>query len=187
MIETEQRVLVGAPIERVWDYAFDIKGWARLMPGLQDCVVVDEHDSRWVLKVGVGGLVRTVTVLVHVDEWAGPGSVLFSYALEGDPVGGGGRYTATRAGPDATEVTLQVRVVGEGAMAAMWEAMGKPLLPQLARSFAQAFKAEIESQAGAASPRQADPGAVTRLKGLLMRLRDFWRRIVGSKPTETLS
>ena len=54
--------------------------------------------KRWTLKVGVGGLVRTVKVQVHVDQWDGPERVLFSYKLEGDPVQGGGSYTRGRAG-----------------------------------------------------------------------------------------
>src|SRR5579864_5652085 len=108
MIETEQTVVIGAAIDSVWAFARDIRGWAALMPGMQDCEVIDDDNSRWTLKVGVGGLVRTVRVQVHVDEWDGPGRVLFSYRLEGDPVKGGGAYAAARKGPNETEVTLQV-------------------------------------------------------------------------------
>lgn len=144
MIETEQSLTINAGIDAVWAYAHDIKRWANLMPGLQSCELIDADHSRWTLKVGTGGMVRTVNVSVHVLEWAGPERVEFSYNLDKDPVQGGGTYIAKRNGAHATDVTLKVRVEGSGAMAPMWEAMGKPLLPSLARGFAEQLKAEIE-------------------------------------------
>ncbi len=146
MIETEQVIAIGAPMAAVWAVAQDIKGWARLMPGFQDCEIISDHESRWVLKVGVGALVRTVRVLVRVERWAGPDAVDFCYALEGDPVHGGGHYRARAPSPEETEMTLGVHVTGTGPMAPMWEAMGKPLLPKFARGFAGQFKAEVEAQ-----------------------------------------
>src|SRR3546814_7705613 len=62
------------------------------------------HDSQWTLKVGAGGLVRTVNVNVHVDQWDGPERVDFSYRLQGEPVVGSGAYVATRKGPRQTEI-----------------------------------------------------------------------------------
>jgi carbon monoxide dehydrogenase subunit G len=144
MIETERSVLIDADIESVWTYVEDIRRWASLFPGCRECNLIDEHDSHWVLKVGVGALVRTVNVRVHVDEWSEPERVLFSYTLDGDPVNGSGSYVASRKSEDETEVTLRVRVQGSGPVAPLWEAMSKPLLPQLAKSFAGQLKAEIE-------------------------------------------
>ena len=147
MIETEQTVTIRAGIGEVWAFARDIRGWASLMPGMQDCEVIDDDNSRWTLKVGVGGLVRTVRAKVHVDAWDGPGRVRFTYKLEGDPVEGGGAYHAVATTPGETEVTLRVEVRGGGPMAPMWEAMGRPLLPQLAKGFAGQLRDRIEQQA----------------------------------------
>jgi hypothetical protein len=88
-------------------------------------VLIDAYDSRWILKVGTGGLVRTVNVLVHVDQWDGPQRVNFSYQLEGDPVSGSGSYSAARRTEHETEVTLSVQVQRGGAMAPMWEAISR--------------------------------------------------------------
>lgn len=147
MLETEQSIRIDAGIERIWQYVQDISRWAQLMPGYRECSVIDARESRWILKVGAGGLIRTVKVLVHVDDWSGPERVDFSYRLEGDPVEGGGSYIATPQGTTATDVTMQVRVVGSGALAPMWEAVSRPLLPRLARSFAEKLKDEIERTA----------------------------------------
>jgi carbon monoxide dehydrogenase subunit G len=145
MIEVERSVLINVGIDALWHYVKDMQRWAALMPGYRECAVIDANDSRWTLKVGVGGLVRTVKVLVRVDEWHEPVRVNFSYRLEGDPVQGSGSYIALQKGAAETEVALRVSVAGSGPMAPMWEAMSRPLLPQLAKSFAERLKVEIEN------------------------------------------
>ena len=183
MIETEQSILIDAPIAEVWEYVRDIRGWANLFPGCRECTVIDERDSRWTLKVGAGGLVRTVNVLVHVDQWDGPERVNFSYALAGDPVQGSGCYIATQKTAHQTEVTLKVRVAGSGPMAPMWEAMSRPLLPQLAKLFAVQLKAEIEkaATAGLEAPVMTSPRR-SMLASILAGLRNVISMLRSSAP-----
>jgi carbon monoxide dehydrogenase subunit G len=179
MIETEQKIAIAANIDGIWDYVKDMRRWADLMPGMREFEVINDDDSRWVLKVGVGGLVRTVKVLVHVDEWAGPGGATFSYKLEGDPVSGGGTYTAVAVSPGLTDITLNVRVEGGGPLAPMWEAMGRPLLPQLVGGFANQLKTDIENALGVAPADRAAtarPSLIARIGAWLRRL---WRRLAG--------
>jgi carbon monoxide dehydrogenase subunit G len=147
VIATEQSVLIDADLESVWNYVHDIRNWAMLVPGCRECSVINAQDSRWNLKVGAGGLVRTVNALVHVDNWNGPERVDFSYRLEGDPVEGKGSYVASQKTALQTEVTMTVRVAGSGPMASLWEALSRPLLPRLAKSFAEQLKSEIEKVA----------------------------------------
>ena len=175
MIETERAVMVDAPIGVVWNYASDFPRWAEIMPGYQQAEIIDADNSRWVLKVGVGGLVRTVKVRVHVDRWAGPERVDFSFELEGDPVSGSGSYLASARGPAATELALQVRVVGSGAMAPMWEAMGGPLLPKFARGFAEQLKRRIEIESdSSAADEVLSPDPRRGLAGRLMAWLRGW-------------
>ena len=145
MIEAEHTVSIDAGIDRVWEYVQDIKKWAMLFPGCKECEVIDDHHSRWVIKVGAGGLVTTVNVLVTIEQWDGPENVLFSYQLETEPVVGRGFYRAQPAAAGSTDITLHVEVQGSGQMAPMWEAMSKPLLPQMAKVFSSRLKTEIES------------------------------------------
>lgn len=151
MIEAEHAVAVNAGRDKVWDYVQDIRRWANLFPGCRECRVIDDDNSSWTIKVGAGGMVRTVNVLVHIDEWAGPERVNFSFTLETEPVTGSGSYVACVNSDGGTDISMQVRVVGSGSMAPMWEAMCKPLLPQLAKTFAGKLKVEIESVCGVAS------------------------------------
>lgn len=173
MIETTQTVTVAAPIEAAWDYAKDVERWAGIMPGYQSCEIADEDNSLWVLKVGVGGLVRTVKVDVRVDRWAGPDAVDFTFTLKGDPVTGRGTYRASALSGSETEVALHVEVSGTGPMAPMWEAMGGPVLPKFARGFAKELKARIEASVGglpAAAP-VGRPGVIARVLAWFRRLR----------------
>lgn len=172
MIEAEHSLAISADTDSVWGYVQDIRRWANLFPGCQACEVIDEQDSRWIIKVGAGGLVKTVTVLVHVEQWAGPERVDFSYRLEAEPVEGRGCYRAVEKSAVETEVTLALRVEGSGPMAPMWEAVSKPLLPQLAGTFAAKLKAEIEGVA----PVKRSVVAV-----LLEWLRSRWQALRGSK------
>ena len=178
MIEAEQSVLIDATLESVWSYVQDIRRWAMLFPGCRECTVINAQDSRWVLKVGAGGLVRTVNVLVHVDLWDGPGRVDFSYKLEGDPVEGGGSYTASQKTDRQTEVTMTVRVVGSGPMAPLWEALSRPLLPQLAKSFAGQLKTEIEKAAASfISPKAVEAESTPQFSIFGKWLGNVWRAI----------
>jgi carbon monoxide dehydrogenase subunit G len=155
VIEAEHAISIDAAIDSVWGYVNDLQKGANLMPGCRDCTVINADDSRWTLKVGVGGLVRTVNVLVHVNQWDGPEQVSFSYKLEGDPVAGSGSYMASRKCAHETEVTLRVRVEGGGPLAPMWEAMCRPLLPRLIKLFAGHLKAEIEKTSGQPASQDA--------------------------------
>ncbi len=180
MIETAHSVTIDTNINNVWDYVQDIRKWANLFPGCRECVVIDGHNSKWTIKVGAGGLVKTVNVLVHIDQWDGPERVNFSYQLESEPVVGGGSYIATRKGADETEITLSVRVEGSGAMAPMWEAVSKPLLPQLAKLFAGKLKAQIETVAGVSSPQNEGPTAAPSWFATIANwLRSLWFLLVG--------
>ncbi|MFM5932475.1 MAG: CoxG family protein [Novosphingobium sp.] len=165
MIETTQDVTVAAPIGAVWNHVSDIGGWAPLMPGMQGVEIQDENRSRWVLKVGVGGLVRIVTVEVCVTRWAGPAEVDFDYTVTSDPVKGSGTFRASPTDDGETRIALHVKVEGSGPMAPMWEAMGRPVLPQLAKAFAGALKQQIESTAGPASTSARD-----RQSGIIARI-----------------
>ena len=179
MIETAQTVTVDCGIDATWAYAKDFERWASIMPGYQTCEIADADNSRWVLKVGVGALVRTVKVQVQVLDWAGPERVDFSFKLEGDPVTGSGSYFATVKGATQTEMTLRVQVAGNGPMVPMWEAMGGPVVPKFAKGFAEQLKARIEEFNGADSLHAEVPKRATGFAAFTAWLRSVWRAISG--------
>ncbi len=171
MIEAQQVVVIDTDIDTVWDYVQDISRWAELFPGCRECEIVDDRRSKWLIKVGAGGMVKRVNVLVNVDQWSGPERVDFSYRLESESVTGSGSYSAICKGPQATEINLHLKVEGSGQMAPMWEAMSKPLLPQMAGAFAARLKSDIELANGIAG----QPGQSV-FAALLQWLRRIWKR-----------
>lgn len=176
MIQADHSIAIDASIDAIWDYVQDIEKWANLFPGCRECTVVSDNKSHWVIKVGAGGMVKTVNVLVDVSEWAGPETVNFSFTLENEPVVGKGRYSARKSGAGRTDITLLVEVEGSGSMAPMWEAVSKPLLPQIAKTFAANLKAEIE-QTAAATPAASFSDHLRRY------LRTLWLAILGTSAT----
>ena len=151
MINAKHELTIERPILKVWDYVEDLQQWSRLFPGCKECEMIDRDNSLWTIKVGVGGLVRTVLVRVQVEKWSAPEQVTFSFTLDSEPVVGHGSYQAVDNG-ELTTVVLEVFVEGSGNMAPMWEAMCRPLLPQLAKTFANALKSEIEHVEQAPAP-----------------------------------
>jgi hypothetical protein len=77
VIAAEHSLVINTGIDNVWDYVRDIDKWALLFPGCKTCEVIDAHHSIWNIKVGTGGLLKTVKVLVCVDQWSGPEKVIF--------------------------------------------------------------------------------------------------------------
>ncbi|MCT2400239.1 CoxG family protein [Novosphingobium mangrovi (ex Huang et al. 2023)] len=186
MIETTQTVLVGCDIDATWDYAKNFERWASIMPGYQSCEIEDEDNSRWILKVGVGAMIRTVKVRVHVEKWAGPERVDFTFELEGDPVTGSGSYLAAPADGGQTDMTLHVKVAGTGPMAPMWEAMGGPVLPKFAKGFAEQLKGRIEEVNGVTTSvppagQAAKSGGLAALAGWLKSL---WKALFHRRSSE---
>lgn len=177
MLKHELLVAIEAPRPTVWSYVSDMANWASNLPGYRSFEVLDSTDSLWTLKVGVGALVRTVRVKVHVTVWNEPDRVDFTYQLEGDPVYGAGSYVATACEGGGTDVVLTIQINGQGPMAPAWEAMARPILPKLAKGFGESLKAEIERIAAMSGLPKERPEIYRSAKepaGLLKRL---WRMI----------
>ena len=176
MIASEHQFVIGTSIDKVWNYVEDIKGWAEIFPGYQDCMLIDDNHSQWIIKVSAAGVTRTDKVQVHVEEWSGPEQVLFRFDVEDLPVEGHGSYIASAISPNETEVLLKVCIIGSGPMAPMWEAVGTPMLPEFVKGFANKLKNEIEFTVGVGTTSAADTAfALPVIKGVLKSsLLTFW-------------
>lgn len=182
MIEADKAFSIDAPIDNVWDYVRDINKWAMLLPGCRECTIIDELNSHWTIKVGAGGLVKTVKVRVCVEKWDGPERVNFTYQLESEPVTGGGYYLAAKNGSNQTDIKLQLRVEGSGPMAPMWEAICKPLFHPLATNFTDKLKADIEQHVGIAPAAKPARTGLSAVFGVIADwLRRRWLILTGAR------
>ncbi|WP_319457004.1 MULTISPECIES: SRPBCC family protein [unclassified Mycobacterium] len=175
MIDHSLTTGIDATTDQVWGYVGDMSNWAAAMPGYREFEVIDEMNSRWTLKVGVAAMVRTVNVLVRIDRWEGPDLVEFTYRLDNDPVEGVGTYKARALADGGTEIALKVTINGQGPMAPAWEAMATPLLPKLAKGFAEKLKDSIEAIAKGNDAPVVDPRS-NAATSIWQRLRGVWQR-----------
>jgi carbon monoxide dehydrogenase subunit G len=168
MIEHHQSLRINAPNARVWDYVSVMANWASNMPGYQSFDIVNDKESLWTLKIGVGALVRTIRVRVVIQQWDEPYHVSFTFRLDNDPVDGDGAYQATIRSGGITDVEISFRVTGRGPMSAAWEAMMRPILPKMAKGFGDTLTASIEQLA--AQPTSIDVIAPPAQPGPLARV-----------------
>jgi carbon monoxide dehydrogenase subunit G len=160
VIETSHRFVVDAEIDHVWAYVSQIDNWASSMPGYQAFEAVDELHSKWVLKVALGALTRTVPLEVTITDRRKPDHISFTLRGESDPVDGQGTFTASATGARQTSVVVTLAISGNGPMAATMEAMSRPVVPHMTRVLSEALKTAIESSAVAPiSPRSSQPAA----------------------------
>jgi carbon monoxide dehydrogenase subunit G len=181
MLEHQLPVSIDASNAEVWSYVSDMANWASNFPGYRSFEVFSQADSGWTLKVGVGALVRTVKVKVHVELWSEPDRVEFTFRLDADPVDGSGSYVATARQDGGTNIILTIRINGRGAMAPAWEAMARPVLPKLVKGFGESLKAEIERRAAAAGETNEPRSCVQLTEGRW--LRRIWRFLVRFSPS----
>jgi carbon monoxide dehydrogenase subunit G len=147
MLETQETFSVNAPRSAVWAYASDMRNWANKMPGFQSFEVLNDTDSRWTLRIAVGPFKRTVILRVHITDWAEPERIGFWMKSENDPVQGAGAFLAQEVGDRQTRVAMRLTLDSSGPMAGMMETMIRPVLPRMAKSFAEEMTREIETRA----------------------------------------
>ncbi|HET7035855.1 MAG TPA: SRPBCC family protein [Thermomicrobiaceae bacterium] len=149
MLETSETFTINAPIEAVWSYASDMRNWASNMPFFDSFQQLSDKESRWTLKPKLGPFTRTVRMLVTISEWQPPSHIAFTLHSETDPVEGNGSFDAQSLEPERTNVTLALRLDSHGPLAPMMEGLARPVLPRMARSFAQNLARDIERGEGA--------------------------------------
>ena len=130
-------------------------------------VVVEAQNLQRVYSVR-RGLFRAPAHLQAVGD--------ISFKLEKEPVTGSGSFRSTVVTHSETNVCMRVQVIGSGAMAPMWEAVSKPLLPTLAKSFAASLKAEIE---------QIPVIKTSLLAALMRRLQQVFAAVFGKGSTSS--
>jgi carbon monoxide dehydrogenase subunit G len=160
LIEHTVWLTVEASIAQSFGLVRDMANWAAHMPGYVSFEIVNDRESVWVLKVGFGALRRTVRVRVRIEDWREPDHVAFSYRVDDASVTGSGHYDAHAVGGVATGMELAVRIVGEGPMSPVWEAMMRPVLPKMLGGFATSLKARIEDTVAAGAAAAAAPNIV---------------------------
>jgi uncharacterized membrane protein len=67
MIDARHTVTIGTGIDDVWSCVRNISRWAELFLGCQECELIDENRSRWLIQVGAGPCSRRWQSLFPTD------------------------------------------------------------------------------------------------------------------------
>lgn len=183
MLEHQESFAVDVDGDAVWAFVHDMGNWAASVPGYESYEVIDEKNSRWTVKVKLGALTRTVRVKVTVTEWVEPKRVAFALVGETEPITGTGSFDA-EPGDEAgtTNVRLGVSVAGSGSMASAMEAMSRPIIPRLSRTFAAALRRGIEGDATDPKPRPTDRRGLRQIVANTIRTVTIWVKKLASGP-----
>ena len=152
-IRIEERFVVQAPVEQVWEYLVDPRRVVTCLPGAELVEVVDERTFRGVVNVKVGSVTVSYRGRVHLEldaaarrvnmtgegrESAGTGSARMAMESRVSAVRGGG-----------SEVVLQADVVVVGRIVQLGRGMVEQVAHQLFQQFASCVRAVLEAEAAA--------------------------------------
>jgi carbon monoxide dehydrogenase subunit G len=159
-IRVDERFVVSAPVERVWDHMVDPRRVVASVPGGELTAVVDDRTFDGALRVAVGPLTlayagrvrlaeadvpaRRVRIVGDARERAGPGSARLTLESWLAPLPGGG-----------TEVVAHARVDVKGRIVRL----GRGVLEQLGHVVFQDFAARVRAAVEAGEAGPAAPGA----------------------------
>jgi carbon monoxide dehydrogenase subunit G len=158
-IRVDERFVVGAPVERVWDHMVDPRRVVASVPGGELTAVVDDRTFDGALRVAIGPLVlsyagrvrlaeadafeRRVRIVGDAHERAGPDSARLTLESWLAPWPGGG-----------TEVVAHARIDVRGRIVEL----GRGLLEQLGHLVFQDFAARVRAAVEAEAAGRPAPG-----------------------------
>ena len=176
MIEVEHSTQLAAPLERVWEYVWDIANWAPFVIGYQRLRLVDDRTSVWTLRGDIGILAREVDIKVEITEWRAAQIVRFALSGVTERLEGSGEVRVEEWRPDPCSelggeprkrrrlgVVAFIRALRGRALRALLRAVGGSTFRAPASQRAPAVAAEISTPAIPADADSPDRPAGTRL------------------------
>jgi carbon monoxide dehydrogenase subunit G len=165
-IRVEERFVVQAPVEHVWEYLLDPRRVVACLPGAELVEVVDERTFLGNVKVKVGTVTVSYRGRIHLAELdaaarrvkmtgegresSGTGSARIAMDSRVSAVAGGGSEVVVRADVDVVGRIVQL---GRG--------MIEQVARQLFQQFAGCVRTVLEAEAAA---RSAGPGAAAAVR-----------------------
>ena len=146
MPEGFHTLVVRASPRAVWEFVREMENWARLLPGFQGLVKIDDRESLWTVRGDLGVVSRVVEFRVHITESIEPSKVCFRLQGTNENVTGGGTFRAASASDSSATLEFQLALEAGGTMGAMVNALMVPVLPRLVAGFAETIGREIEKQ-----------------------------------------
>jgi len=132
---------VRAPIDRVWSFLSDMRKVGSCIPGVQDVEILDDRHAKWGLKMKIGPLSQTLTVMTETLETIPPSRARFKgVADQADMLG------TIELAPkgETTQVTYTMHVTAKGPLSRILDNFMKSKLSQQSEEFAANVRRALE-------------------------------------------
>jgi carbon monoxide dehydrogenase subunit G len=157
VLRIDERFVVGAPVERVWDHLVDPRRVVACVPGGELRGLVDARTFEGRVRMRIGPFPLSYTGRVRLAD-ADPSTrhaTLVGEAREG--AGGSARLVLdSTVSPDAAggaEVVAHARLDVSGPVAALGRGLLEEIGHVVFRDFSARVRASLEAPEGAAAPR----------------------------------
>jgi uncharacterized protein len=192
-IHIEERFVVRAPAQPVWDHLLDPRRVVTCLPGAELAAVVDERTFDGNVKVKVGTITVTYRGRVHLAQ-VDVAARRVRMTAQGRESGGAGQARVTMdsevsALPDGgTEVVIRAQLDVAGRIVQLGRGMIEQVSHQLFEQFAACVQATVEvaEATGAAAPGTAAPsaaplapGSAEAVRALPLLFRALWAWLLG--------
>lgn len=159
MIEVEHSTRLAAPLERVWEYVWDIPNWAPFVVGYQRLRLVDDRTSVWTLRGDIGILAREVDIKVEITEWQAAQVVRFALTGVTERLEGSGEVRMEEWRPDpCSDVGGEPRKRRRLGVVAFIRALrGRALRALLRAVGGSSFRAPVSPRVPAAAAEMSTP------------------------------
>ncbi len=199
-IEIQEKFVVEAPVEPVWQFVTTPEKVVACLPGASLLEVVDDRNFLGRVKVKLGAVTAAYKGKIHFEEVDAERYALVMVGEGKDPSGGTARakitVSLTMLESGATEMVTEAKIDLTGKVMQVGGGMIKGVSHQLFLQFAKTAKQRLEiedvasdgsaaAESGTAStPAPVDEDASLKVIPLLLRtiavaLSNFFRRIFG--------
>lgn len=138
------QVVVGLPIESVWNFVQDLDRWVPLVPGYIQHERINESQLTWEFYVNWGILKKKISLLVTITEWVEPTKITFDLKELKEKFAGNGYFEAERLDGSHTKMVGFLCIEAEGVMAKVVNGILNSSIPSVAEGLTDAIAERIK-------------------------------------------
>ncbi len=155
----EQTFVIQTPIQRLWDFLFDIERMSVCMPGVEKVEAVDAETYQGTLKVKVGPIAASFSGKVKLLEVEPPYRLVAKAegtdARSASLVSATFTSTLTPLTEDQTQVAYQIDVGVRGALGRFGQGVMREVAKRLTAEFARCVESQLRQPATTAGGASA--------------------------------
>ena len=141
----EVTFIVKLPLKSVWSFMSDRKEVGCLFPGCKGVEILNDMDSIWTVRMGLGPFTRTIEMKAHTTEMVHHERIAWTAMHENLITSG--ITTFNKISDDETEITYRLEGHVIGHFTFLQDIVVAEKLGELTRGFMKAIKERLEYDA----------------------------------------